>query len=136
VWILSKEFTFEAAHQLPQHDGKCARLHGHSWKAIVFVAGDLLQVTGAKAGMLIDYADIKGIVKPIIDDYLDHHYLNETTGLDDPTSEAIAAWLYRFIKPNLPGLIAVRIDETCTSSCTYAEQGTLPLVFGNEGVMG
>jgi 6-pyruvoyltetrahydropterin/6-carboxytetrahydropterin synthase len=136
MWILTKEFRFEAAHYLPLHDGKCARLHGHSWKMIVFVAGNLLQAVGCKSGMLQDYSEIKAIVSPIVEDYLDHHYLNDTTGLENPTSEEIAAWLYGIIKPKLPNLVAVRIDETCTSSCTYTEQSLPSFILGDEGDLG
>jgi 6-pyruvoyltetrahydropterin/6-carboxytetrahydropterin synthase len=118
-WLLSKKFTFEASHQLPHHDGKCARLHGHSWSCTVYVSGVSLETAGPKQGMLIDYADIKTIVKPIIDNHLDHWHLNESLELSSPTSERVSQWLYDQIKPQLNGLVAVRVDETCTSSCLY-----------------
>ena len=120
-WIISKEFRFEASHQLPNHDGKCARLHGHSWRCVIYVAGKKLMDSGAKQGMLMDYEDIKKQVKPLIDNYLDHYHLNDTTGLANPTSEAIAKWIYERVEAKIPGLIAVRIDETCTSQCIYSK---------------
>lgn len=119
MWVLSKAFTFEASHQLKYHDGKCARLHGHSWKGMVYVAGDTLMQDGPKSGMVIDYADIKRHLSPMVNDYLDHWHLNESLGIESPTSETVAKWIYDYLTPFLP-LIAIRIDETCTSSCLYA----------------
>jgi 6-pyruvoyltetrahydropterin/6-carboxytetrahydropterin synthase len=118
-FTLKKEFRFEAAHKLPLHDGKCQRLHGHSWKMRVVVSGELLAQGGPKSGMLQDYAEISQKVKPIVDNLLDHHYLNETLKMESPTSENIACWLYFRLKDELPGLVAVEIDETCTSSCCF-----------------
>ena len=75
---------------------------------------------GPKQGMIIDYGDIKQYLKPLLDKYLDHYYLNETTGLEDPTSEAVAMWIFeKLAEAGLPGLYAVEIRETCTSGCTY-----------------
>lgn len=116
---LKKEFRFEAAHKLPAHDGKCQRLHGHSWILRVVVAGQMLHVAGPKSGMLIDYSDISKAVKPFVDEFLDHHYLNETTKLENPTSEHLAAWIYYYLRDRIPGLVAIEIDETCTSSCCF-----------------
>ncbi|MEA5417639.1 6-carboxytetrahydropterin synthase QueD [Spirulina sp. CCNP1310] len=120
AWTIYKEFRFEAAHHLPHHDGKCRRLHGHSWIGRVYVKGDRLITTGPKAGMLLDFQDLKAYLTPLLEDYLDHHYLNETTGLENPTSEALARWIYDyFARLELPGLDAVEIRETCTSGCLY-----------------
>jgi|SRR4051794_15351884 6-pyruvoyltetrahydropterin/6-carboxytetrahydropterin synthase len=120
TWTIAKTFRFEAAHHLPQRDGKCARVHGHSWVAIVEVTGRLLVTDGPKVGMVVDYGDISAAVHPIWEQCLDHYDLNESTGLDNPTSEAIAAWLFERLMPLLPGLTAVTIQETCTSECRYA----------------
>ncbi len=121
TWIIGKEFRFEASHQLPNHDGKCARLHGHSWRGVIYVSGNKLVNSGAKQDMIMDYDDIKKYLKPLLDDYLDHYHLNETTGLMNPTSEAIAKWIYEQLEDKIPGLVAVRIDETCTSQCIYSK---------------
>ncbi|NES78207.1 MULTISPECIES: 6-carboxytetrahydropterin synthase QueD [Okeania] len=121
TWIIGKEFRFEASHQLPNHDGKCARLHGHSWRGVIYVSGNELVNSGGKQGMIMDYGDIKKHLKPLLDDYLDHYHLNETTGLVNPTSEAIAKWIYEQLENKIPGLVAVRIDETCTSQCIYSK---------------
>ena len=119
MWTLRKTFRFEAAHRLPQHDGKCARLHGHSWKGEVAVEGASLGAGGSRAGMVIDYGDIKAVLAPLIDAYLDHHYLNESLRMENPTSEEVARWLYEAVEPYLTGLHSVTIRETCTSACTF-----------------
>lgn len=126
LWTLRKEFRFEAAHKLAHHDGKCARLHGHSWKLVVEVAGAKLQADGPKRGMLMDFGDLKAAVAPLVEGYLDHHYLNETLGTDSPTSEYVAAWasahLVDFAEAN--GLtLAVQVEETCTSACRLEWRG-------------
>ncbi|ACK69740.1 queuosine biosynthesis protein QueD [Gloeothece citriformis PCC 7424] len=119
-WIIYKEFRFEAAHILPHHGGKCRRLHGHSWVGRVYVKGNELIAEGSQQGMIIDYGEIKHYIQPLLDHYLDHYFLNETTGLENPTSEAIAKWIFEKLEAaGLPGLYAVEIRETCTSGCTY-----------------
>ncbi|BAU64154.1 queuosine biosynthesis protein QueD [Stanieria sp. NIES-3757] len=119
-WLIYKEFYFEAAHQLPHHDGKCRRLHGHSWVGRVYVKGDRLITNGSKQGMVIDYGDIKKYLQPLLDNFLDHYYLNETLSLESPTSEMVARWIFEKLETaGLPGLYAVEIRETCTSGCTY-----------------
>jgi 6-pyruvoyltetrahydropterin/6-carboxytetrahydropterin synthase len=85
----------------------------------VHVAGESLSVVGPKAGMLLDYADLTLAVKPIVDAYLDHWHLNDTTKLPAPTSEALAQWLAGKLRPALPWLTHVTIEETCTSRCEY-----------------
>lgn len=121
-WVICKEFRFEAAHHLPHHDGKCRRLHGHSWVGRVYVKSQELIAEGSKQGMVMDYGDIKQYLQPLLDNFLDHYYLNETTGLENPTSEAIAKWIYEQLEiVGLPGLDAVEIQETCTSGCRYTK---------------
>lgn len=113
---LSKEFRFESAHKLPHvpEGHKCAQLHGHSFTVEVHVTGPLDET----AGWVVDYDDIKRAVKPMIDQ-LDHHYLNEIPGLENPTSEVLARWAWQVLEPRLTGLSRITIRETCTSSCTY-----------------
>ena len=111
-----KEFVFEAAHRLPNvpEGHKCARLHGHSWKGTIYVSGEL----DPKLGWVVDYADIKQAFAPIYEK-LDHNYMNEIPGLENPTSEVLAQWIWRELKPRLPQLSRVVINETCTSGCIY-----------------
>ena len=96
MYQISKIFRFEAAHHLPNHDGKCQRVHGHSWVATVTVACPRLVRQGSKQGMVMDFGDLKAVVQPIIDQYLDHWDLNETIPVY-PTSENIACWLFERI---------------------------------------
>jgi 6-pyruvoyltetrahydropterin/6-carboxytetrahydropterin synthase len=112
-----KEFNFEAAHHLPNvpEGHKCARLHGHSFQVRLVVSG----AVGEKTGWVMDFGDIKKAFKPVWEQ-LDHHYLNEISGLDNPTSENIAAWIWQKLKPALPELCRVEIRETCTSGCIYS----------------
>ena len=113
---LTKQFQFEAAHDLPTFppDHKCRRLHGHSFRFDVIVEGT---VDPAK-GYLIDYGDISRAAEPLVR-RLDHYYLNEIEGLANSTSEMIAKWIWDRLKPGLPELTAVVVYETCTSSCEY-----------------
>lgn len=113
---LVKSFSFEAAHFLPTFpDGhKCRRMHGHSFHVEVIVEGDAPE----ESGYLMDYADIKRAIAPL-HDALDHRVLNEVAGLSNPTSEVIARWIWRELKPRLPLLAEVVVHETCTSRCHY-----------------
>ena len=119
MFKLRKSFRFEAAHKLPNHDGKCRRLHGHSWVGTLVLEDYELHTTGPKQGMVHDFSDLSTVVEPLVEQYLDHHYLNETLGLTNPTSEEIARWVFDKLKYDLPALVAVQIDETCTCSCEY-----------------
>lgn len=112
-----KVFTIEAAHRLPHVPAghKCGRLHGHTFQIEVHVQGPL----DPKLGWIIDFADIKSAFRPI-EDQIDHHYLNEVEGLENPTSENVARWVWKNLKPSLPCLSKVVIRETCSSGCIYA----------------
>lgn len=111
-----KEFSFEAAHRLPNVPAghKCARLHGHSFHVRITVRGPV----GETSGWVMDFAEIKAAVTPI-HDTLDHHYLNDVPGLENPTSEVLAQWIWRALQASLPGLDEVEVRETCTSGCVY-----------------
>ena len=111
-----KEFTFEAAHRLPNvHSShKCARLHGHSFHVEIHVRGPV----GESSGWVMDFADLKSAFQPLYDQ-LDHNYLNEIEGLSNPTSENLARWIWRRLRPSLPVLCQVTVRETCTAGCIY-----------------
>lgn len=113
---LEKDFRFESAHSLPNtpEGHKCRRLHGHSFRITIKVRGEVDE----HAGWLIDFADIKEAWRPL-GERLDHYYLNEIEGLENPTSEVLAAWIWERLAPSLPCLYAVTVHETCTSSCTF-----------------
>ncbi|MDX1320500.1 MAG: 6-carboxytetrahydropterin synthase QueD [Oceanospirillum sp.] len=111
-----KDFTFESAHLLPNVPAghKCGRLHGHSFFIRIVVSGEVDPHTG----WIIDFGDIKQAFKPIYDQ-LDHYYLNDIEGLENPTSENLAKWVWQKLKPILPELSRIEIKETCTSGCIY-----------------
>jgi len=113
---LVKTFTFEAAHFLPSfpEGHKCRRMHGHSFKADVIVEGDI----PAGQHHLLDYGDIQAVIDPLRRQ-LDHNCLNEIEGLENPTSEMIAKWLWDRLKPGLPMLVQINVAETCSSACEY-----------------
>jgi 6-pyruvoyltetrahydropterin/6-carboxytetrahydropterin synthase len=112
-----KEFTFEAAHLLPHVPAghKCSRLHGHSYRVELHVRGPL----GEHSGWIMDFADLKSAFAPL-HAQLDHYYLNEVKGLENPTSENLARWIWQRLRPTLPQLSSVVVRETCTSGCIYA----------------
>jgi 6-pyruvoyltetrahydropterin/6-carboxytetrahydropterin synthase len=113
---LRKTFQFEAAHLLPHlpEAHKCRRLHGHSFKVEVALVGEC----DPKLGWVMDYADISAAFRPIWEE-LDHFYLNEIPGLENPTSENIAVWIWDRLRKNLPMLSEVVVAETCTARCIY-----------------
>jgi 6-pyruvoyltetrahydropterin/6-carboxytetrahydropterin synthase len=113
---LVKDFSFEAAHRLPRVPAghKCGRLHGHSFKIRVEIEGEI----DAETGWLIDYAEIAEAFRPL-HETLDHHYLNEIEGLENPTSEVLAAWIYERLIPRLPQLSRVTVQETCSARCVF-----------------
>ena len=113
---LVKEFSFEAAHHLPNvpEDHKCRRLHGHSYRVAITVKGEV----DDEMGWLIDYGEIKACIAPVRAQ-LDHYYLNEIEGLENPTSEVLAAWIWERLVDDLPMLYSIQVHETCESSCIY-----------------
>ena len=115
-----KEFIAESAHRLPHVPAghKCGRLHGHSFRIRIAVRGE----PAAETGWIIDFGDIKAAFAPIYAQ-LDHNYLNDIPGLENPTSENLAIWIWQQLQPSLPQLSAVEIFETCTSGWRYLGPG-------------
>jgi len=113
IW---KEFGFESAHLLPNVPlgHKCGRLHGHSFRIRVALRG----IPGAETGWVMDFADLKKAWKPL-HEILDHRYLNEIPGLENPTSEVLSGWIWEKLHPSLPELSAISVRETCTAGCIY-----------------
>lgn len=109
-------FTIEAAHRLPNvpTGHKCSRIHGHSFRIELHLSGDV----DATTGWVMDFAEVKAAFQPIYD-RLDHHYLNEIPGLENPTSENLARWIWNETKPQLPLLGKVVVHETCNAGCVY-----------------
>jgi 6-pyruvoyltetrahydropterin/6-carboxytetrahydropterin synthase len=113
---LVKAVRFESAHRLPNvpEGHKCQRLHGHSYRVEICLRGPI----GDTSGWLVDYSDIAAAWKPL-HNVLDHYYLNEVEGLENPTSEVLAVWIWDRIIDTLPDLYRITVHETCTSSCSY-----------------
>ena len=114
--ILYKQFTFDAAHFLPNvpKGHKCNQLHGHTYTLKVYVKGE----PDKKLGWVIDFNEVRDAVKPVIDQ-VDHELLNNITGLENPTSELTVIWLWNRIKPNLKGLVRLELNETLTTGVIY-----------------
>ncbi len=115
-----KQFQIEAAHKLPNvpEGHKCARLHGHSFGIEVHVSGEV----GAESGWVQDFADVGAAFEPIYR-RLDHNYLNDVPGLENPTSENLAIWIWNELAPALPLLSKVVVRETCNNGCSYEGPG-------------
>lgn len=113
---LRKSFQIEAAHRLPKvpPGHKCGRLHGHSFLIEVVVEGPV----DPDLGWVMDYADIKSAFRPLYEQ-LDHNCLNDLPGLENPTSENLARWIWDRLKPTLPLLTQIVIAETCSSRCVF-----------------
>jgi len=139
MFKVSKEFSFDMAHILDGHDGKCQNLHGHTYKLQVEVSGELVQ-HGAKKGMVVDFTDVKTVVKTVILDPMDHAFIYDTTSEREckianllnelnsktfgipvrTTAEEMARFIFNQLKEKLP-LSAIRLWETPTSFCEYRE---------------
>ncbi len=115
-----REFTFDAAHRLDHlpEGHKCARVHGHTYRLVVQVAGEVDPVVG----WVVDFAELKRLVLDVLEP-LDHHLLNEVPGLEQPTTERIAMWIWDRLKPDLPGLCRVTLWENRSSGCVYTGPG-------------
>ena len=123
--LIRKSFTFEAAHVLPFHPGKCSRVHGHSYRLVVGLEGPL-QPEGPAAGMIEDFDVVSRRVKETVIAELDHRSLNDV--LDNPTAERIAVWIWRRLAPLLPGLAEIVLWETRTANVVLRKDD--PLVEG------
>ncbi len=116
IVTIERTFRFEAAHLLPHvpEGHKCRRLHGHSFIVDVAARGPVDE----RVGWFIDYADVEEAFAPLRD-RLDHRYMNEIEGLENPTSEHLARWIWDRLVEKLPGLWRVVVHETCNARCTY-----------------
>jgi 6-pyruvoyltetrahydropterin/6-carboxytetrahydropterin synthase len=114
---LFNEFFFHSAHFLPNlpNGHKCKRLHGHTYKVGIYINGDVDE----RLGWVVDFADIARVARPVIDE-LDHRLLNELEGLENPTSENIARWIWQRLKGDLPKLSKIVVSETNSAGCIYS----------------
>lgn len=115
-FLLKQHFQIESARFLPHLDKNhpCSRMHGHSFKIILSLKGPLDPVKG----WVMDYHEIHKVMQPILAE-LDHRILNEVAGLENPTSENLAQWLYHRIQKQIPLLVSVNVSETPTTECIY-----------------
>jgi len=111
-----REFRFDAAHLLPEltPGHSCSRMHGHSFRVVVHLEGRVADGTG----WVRDFGEIKEVCRPVIDQ-LDHSFLNDIPGLENPTSENLAVWIWNRLKPRLPELSMVEVSETPSTGCRY-----------------
>ena len=114
--LIYKEFTFDSAHFLPNvPDGhKCKEMHGHTYRLRVWIEDQ----PHPSLGWVMDFADLKSIVKPVVA-RLDHKCMNEGAGLENPTCELIAVWIWNQLKPPLPKMTRLELHETPTSGVIY-----------------
>ena len=110
---LDVEFTFAAAHRLPRYDGPCFRMHGHNYRLLVAVEGEVDPATG----MVADFGHIQAVVQEHVLARADHRTLNDF--LDNPTAENIARWAFETLAPHLPGLVETRLFEIPGCCVTY-----------------
>lgn len=108
---LTKEFTFDSAHKLDWHEGKCKKLHGHTYRLEITIKGEV-----NKKGIIIDFADVKEIVNKNVIKILDHENLNDI--MKNPTAENIVIWIWDKLKCEL-NLHEIKLWETPTSYVTY-----------------
>jgi 6-pyruvoyltetrahydropterin/6-carboxytetrahydropterin synthase len=113
---ITKDFRFEGAHTLPSlpEDHKCRQMHGHSFKVEITIEGEVDE----SIGWIYDHKVISEAMDPLIDQ-LDHAYLNDIEGLESPTIERLAAWFWRRLAPQLPGLAEIVIHETPKARCSF-----------------
>ena len=121
MFEIEKIFRFEAGHCLHHHDGQCSQPHGHSYVLSVIIRAKDLVASGPKKNMVVDFGDLSESVKPMIDNYFEHKWLNDTLETDSPTAEYIAKWIYNHLKPGIPNLYSISLYETASSRATYTE---------------
>ncbi|MEO3405555.1 6-carboxytetrahydropterin synthase QueD [Mucilaginibacter sp. CAU 1740] len=114
--IIYQHFTFDAAHFLPHvpEGHKCRNLHGHTYHLTLYIEGEILE----KEGWILDFSDLKDVAMPVIG-LLDHTLLNNIDGLENPTAELLAKWMWRKLTPELPGLKRIELKETPASGVIY-----------------
>jgi 6-pyruvoyltetrahydropterin/6-carboxytetrahydropterin synthase len=114
---LEVEFSFAAAHRLPRYDGPCFHMHGHNYRMLVGVEGEV----DPRTGMVADFGRLQEIVREHVLSRADHQILNDV--LENPTAENIARWVYETLEPHLPGLVEIRICEV--PGCCVVYRGSL-----------
>jgi len=119
MFEIQKIFHFEAGHQLKHHNGLCRQPHGHSYRLIVTIRNHMLTPAGPKKNMVLDFSDLSQCVWPMIEEYFDHKWLNDTLQTDSPTAEFMAKWIFDYLENKLPGLYSITVCETETAKAIY-----------------
>ena len=116
--LVSKEFTFDAAHHLFHYEGKCKSLHGHTYRLQIAISGML-----DERGMVFDFADLKTIYKEHLEPHLDHRYLNESLPYMNTTAENMVYWIYKTFEANLSQIRGLRMESVrlYETPSSYAE---------------
>lgn len=120
MFELEKSFQFAAGHQLKNSKGTCQRRHGHTYLLTIKLRAQALNEQGLMSNMVVDFYSLATPVQAMIDEYLDHHWLNDTLQCESPTMEYIAQWAYRYLKPSMPYLHSISIS-TMGNCVTYTE---------------
>jgi 6-pyruvoyltetrahydropterin/6-carboxytetrahydropterin synthase len=121
MFEVEKTYRFEAGHSLVHHDGRCKEPHGHSYILTIHLRRETLISSGPKTNMVMDFDDINKIVKPMIETYFDHRWLNDTLKIDSTTVEFMTKWIYDYLKPQLPDLWCISMNETASARAIYYE---------------
>ncbi len=111
--ILKRRFRFEAAHRLPNYDGPCSRVHGHTYRLIVALESPV----DPRTGMGIDFFEVDRTVRAAVLDQLDHRDANDV--MENPTAENLTVWIWEQLKRSLPSIVEVELYETEESSVVY-----------------
>ena len=119
MFEIEKSFSFEAGHVLEHHDGACSQPHGHSYVLRVALRSPSLVDEGPQQGMVMDFHRIRAAVQPMIEEYFDHKWLNDTLNTEHPTAESMVKWIFDYLDPRLEGLYRVTVCETPTSCASY-----------------
>jgi 6-pyruvoyltetrahydropterin/6-carboxytetrahydropterin synthase len=111
MYRLQVKGHFDAAHQLKDYPGKCKRLHGHRWDVELCLEGEYLD----NLNMLVDFTDVKKWMKEVLDEVLDHNFINEVLNVDNPTAEFLAYWLYQEFTKRVEGQhpTVLRVARVC-----------------------
>jgi len=121
MFELTKSFQFDAGHVLECHTGRCRRPHGHTYTLDITLRSKELQSSGPATNMVWDFHDVSSAVKPMIENFFDHQWLNDTLDTESPTVEFMARWIYLHLKSKIPELYCVTLHETPTSYARYWE---------------
>lgn len=137
MFVISKEIEFDAGHRVPLHESKCKNPHGHRYRVVAYIEGDLI-TEGPESGMVRDFSVVKQLLMDLVHDKYDHGFIVHEQDMDMmnalgfgegewkvivvpfiPTAECLAKGIYDDMKPHLPNLFKIEVWETPTSCAEY-----------------